>query len=276
VKAFLKAGILGEDGAERETITGTPQGGILSPLLSNIALSILDEHFAQAWEAMGTPNQRHRLRAKGFATYRLVRYADDFVVMVAGTKDHAEALLSEVAAVLGLMGLRLSESKTRIVHIDEGFDFLGWRIQRHQKRGTAKSFVYTYPAKKALASIVARVRALTHRSSPHPTLAALIHRLNPMLRGWCAYFRYGVSSATFGYLAQFTWRRVLHWLRKRHPRTGWKALRRRYLPGWQPTDQGVSLLDPGSVTIIRYRYRGTAIPTPWMSTGSESHSSTAA
>jgi RNA-directed DNA polymerase len=276
VKAFLKAGILGEDGVERETITGTPQGGILSPLLSNIALSILDEHFAQAWEAMGTPNQRHRRRAKGLSTYRLVRYADDFVVMVAGTKDHAEALLPEVAEVLGLMGLRLSEAKTRIAHIDEGFDFLGWRIQRHQKRGTVKSFVYTYPAKKALASIVSKVRALTHRSSPHPTLAALIHRLNSVLRGWCAYFRYGVSSATFGYLAQFTWRRVLHWLRKRHPRTGWKTLRRRYLPGWRPTDQGATLLDPSTVTIIRYRYRGTAIPTPWASEGSESHSSTAA
>jgi RNA-directed DNA polymerase len=77
VKAFLQAGILGEDGVERDTITGTPQGGILSPLLSNIALSVLDDHFAEAWEAMGnSSSQRQARRRKGLATYRLVRYAD--------------------------------------------------------------------------------------------------------------------------------------------------------------------------------------------------------
>ncbi|HXP14597.1 MAG TPA: reverse transcriptase domain-containing protein, partial [Actinomycetes bacterium] len=84
VKAFCKAGILSEDGIERDTSTGTPQGGILSPLLANIALSVLDEHAAQAWAASGTPMQRHRRRQRGEATWRLVRYADDFVVMVAG------------------------------------------------------------------------------------------------------------------------------------------------------------------------------------------------
>jgi RNA-directed DNA polymerase len=79
VKAFLKAGILGEDGVERDTTTGTPQGGILSPLLSNIALSVLDEYFAKAWEAMGkNSSQRQWRRRKGLATYRLVRYADLF------------------------------------------------------------------------------------------------------------------------------------------------------------------------------------------------------
>src|SRR5512132_2689718 len=77
VKAFCKAGILSEDGIERDTSTGTPQGGILSPLLANIALSVLDEHAAQAWAASGTPMQRHRRRRRGEATWRLVRYADD-------------------------------------------------------------------------------------------------------------------------------------------------------------------------------------------------------
>ncbi len=128
VKAFLKAGILTQDGAERDTITGTPQGGILSPLLANVALSVLDEHFAEAWQAMGDSSARHRRRRKGLATYRLVRYADDFVVLVNGTRAHAEVLREETAAVLRPMGLRLSEAKTRIVHVDEGFDFLGFRI----------------------------------------------------------------------------------------------------------------------------------------------------
>ena len=114
VKAFLTAGILGEDGVERDTSSGTPQGGILSPLLSNIALSVLDEHVAKAWQAMGTESQRHARRKRGEATWRLVRYADDFVVMVAGTHAHAQALRDEVAGVLATMGLRLSDAKTRV------------------------------------------------------------------------------------------------------------------------------------------------------------------
>ena len=159
---------------------------------------------------------------RGLATYRLVRYADDFVVLVAGTRAHAEALRDEVAAVLAPMGLRLSEEKTRIVHIDEGFDFLGFRIQRQPKRGTGKRFVYTYPSKKALASVKAKVRALTRGATNHP-LAVLLHRLNPVLRGWTNYFRHGVSKATFSYLRAFTWRRVVCWLRHKHRRAELEA-----------------------------------------------------
>jgi RNA-directed DNA polymerase len=181
VKAFLKAGILSEGGDERNTDAGTPQGGILSPLLANIALSLLDEHFAEAWEAMGDRSARNYRRRKGLATYRLVRYADDWVVLVAGTRAHAESLRDKVAELLRPMGLRLSEEKTKIVHIDEGFDFLGFRIQRHPKRGSGKRFVYTYPSKKALASITAKVRSTTKGATDQP-LSVLLHRLNPMLR----------------------------------------------------------------------------------------------
>src|ERR1019366_6166942 len=93
VKAFLKAGILSEDGVRRDTIAGTPQGGILSPLLANIALSVLDEHFVEAWERFGDSSaKRQHHRHKGLPTYRLVRYADDFVVVVAGTRADAESL----------------------------------------------------------------------------------------------------------------------------------------------------------------------------------------
>ena len=266
VKAFLRAGILSEDGQLRNTVTGTPQGGILSPLLANIALSVLDEHFAQGWQTVsGTTYQRTKRRRSGLANYRIVRYADDFVVLVAGTEAHAQALREEVAAVLAPMGLRLSEAKTRVCHIDEGFDFLGFRIQRKRKRGTNKRVVYTYPSKKALASIVGRVRALTRRAS-HPTLAVLLRQLNPVLRGWCAYFRYGVSKATFGYLNLYSWNRVVRWIRKRHNRAKWAVLLRRYLPGWHPTEDGVTLFEPRAVTVSRYRYRGDRIPSPWAST----------
>jgi RNA-directed DNA polymerase len=263
VKAFCKAGILTEAGQVQDTITGTPQGGILSPLLANIALSVLDEHFAEAWQqTMGTNAQRRTRKARGLARYRLVRYADDFVVMVAGTRADAEALKGEAAAVLAPMGLRLSEAKTRITHIDEGLDFLGYRMQRHQKRGTAKRYVYTYPSKNALQAIKAKVRTISRQNRNQP-LAVLLHRLNLALRGWCVYFRHGCSARTFRYLGQFTWERTLKWLRRKHPNATWKQLRRRYLPGWWPTDGSVVLANPEKVTIIRYRYRGTAIPTPW-------------
>src|SRR4030095_16392043 len=102
-------------------------------------LSVLDEHFAAAWQAWGSESRRHRLRRKGTATYRLVRYADDFVVMVSGTRADTEALRTEVSAVIQPMGLRLSEEKTVITHIEEGFDFLGWRIQRQTSRGTVSA-----------------------------------------------------------------------------------------------------------------------------------------
>jgi RNA-directed DNA polymerase len=259
VAAFLRAGILGEDGVERDTATGTPQGGILSPLVANIALSVLDEHFVAAWAAMGaTGGARRWRRHKGLATYRLVRYADDFVVLVAGTREHAEA-----AAVLAPMGLRLSEEKTRIVHIDEGFDFLGFRIVRQRKRGSGKRAIYTYPAKNSLAEIKAKVRTMT-QGATDLSLMSLLHRLNPVLRGWTAYFRHGVSKATFSYLRAFVWRRVICWLRHKNRRANWKQLRQRYLSGWWwPAEDEVVLFNPAAVTVSRYRYRGAHIPSPW-------------
>ena len=112
-----------------------------------------------------------------------------FVIIIGGTRNHAEALREEVAAVLAPMGLRLSADKTRICHIDEGFDFLGWRIQRRAWRSRTgnKKTIYTYPSKKALASIVGKVRRLTRRKH-HRTLSDLLRRLNPVLRGWCNQF----------------------------------------------------------------------------------------
>jgi RNA-directed DNA polymerase len=264
IKAFLCAGVLSEDGVRRDTKMGTPQGGILSPLLANIALAVLDDHFADAWQRdMATRSQRETRRKHGGATYRLVRYADDFVVMVSGTKAHAEDLRDEVAAVLSPMGLRLSEEKTMIVHIDDGFDFLGFRIQRQTKRGSNKAFVYTWPSKKSLASIKAKVKAITKQGTNNP-LSVLLRQLNGVLRGWTTYFRHGVSKATFAYLHQYTWLRVVGWLRRKHRRANWGFLRRRYLPNrWWPEHDGMALFDCRAAPVTRYRYRGAKIPTPW-------------
>jgi len=266
VTAFLKAGVLSEDQANRNTITGTPQGGILSPCLANIALTVLDEHFARKWEALGPYWKRAKLRRQGVPTHRLVRYADDFVVMVGGARADAEALWDEVSMVLAPIGLRLSAEKTRVCHIDEGFDFLGYRIQRRSWRGRGgKKAVYTYPSKKALASVIGKVRSLTHRNK-HRTLAALLRKLNPVLRGWCNYFRHGVSARTFAYLDHYAWWRVVWWMRKRHDGLNWSTLSRRQLPGWEIRDGQVKMFRPNKVAIERYRYRGEQIMTPWAST----------
>src|SRR3990172_8101191 len=129
-------------------------------------------------------------------------------------------------------------------------------------RGTGRRYVYTYPSKAALAAVKAKVRAATRGASDQP-LHILVHRLNPVLRGWTAYFRHGVSKATFNYLRAFVWRRVICWLRHKHPRASWRELRRRYLPEWWPQENDVVLFNPGAVAVTRYRYRAARIPSPW-------------
>jgi RNA-directed DNA polymerase len=188
--------------------------------------------------------------------------ARPYVVLVAGTRADAASLREEVAVVLAEMGLRLSEAKTRIAHLDEGFDFLGFRIQRHRKRGSTRRHLYTYPSKAALAAIKTKVRTATREGKNEP-LAILLGRLNPVLRGWTNYFRHGVSKATFNYLRAFVWRRVVCWLRHKHPTMTWRELRRRYLPGWWPAQGETVLVDPTRVQVTRYRYRGDRIPSPW-------------
>jgi RNA-directed DNA polymerase len=268
VKAFLKAGVMTETGNREETPKGTPQGGILSPLLANIALSVLDEHFDRQWrEHMGTPTQRGRRKRHGLGKWRFIRYADDFVVMVSGTKEHAEALRSEVAEVLAPMGLRLSPEKTRVVHIDEGFDFLSFTIRRLRKRGTNQYRVYTTPSAKAVKVIKGKIREKTYRSTRVLQLDELLLSLNRTLRGWANYFRYGVSKSVFAAVDQFTWHRIMRWVRMKYKgrhRLTMKELRRRFCDeGWRFAHNGVVFTGAASVTVTRYRYRGSTIPTPW-------------
>jgi RNA-directed DNA polymerase len=270
VKAFLKAGILGEDGTLRDSRTGAPQGGILSPLLSNVALSVLDEDIDQI---PGGPRSTRVERAKrkrhGQANYRLIRYADDWLLLVTGAREHAVEMRDRAAAVLAPMGLRLSEEKTKITHIDEGVDFLGWRIQRHRKRGTNRRHIYWYPSRKAVTAVTGKVKMLCRRMDTNQPLDALLRQLNPALRGWCAYFRPGMSARTFSYLRFYLWGRVIGWLRRKHRRATWKELRRRYCGGrWWPSGHELRMFDPARVRTTRYPYRGVlGIRSPWATTG---------
>ena len=157
-----------------------------------------------------------------------------------------------------------------------GSIFLGWRIQRHDRRSrTGKKAIYTYPSKKALASVVDKVRSLTRRAQ-NRMLADLLRRLNPTLRGWCNYFRHGVSSRTFNYVDYYAFGRIIGWLRHRHPGLNMHTLVRRYLPGWRISDEGIEMFRPNKVNIERYRYRGANIPTPWTSTATTGSSAPAA
>ncbi|HTX83939.1 MAG TPA: group II intron reverse transcriptase/maturase [Streptosporangiaceae bacterium] len=267
VKAFLKAGLLTELGDHQDTHTGTPQGGILSPLLANIALSVLDEHLHRPWQPggdMSSTEQRRARRRHGLPTWRVIRYADDFVVLVHGCRDDVEKLREDITQVLEPLGLRLSPAKTRIAHLSEGFDFLGFHIRWRRKRGTSNWYAYTFIATRPIRSLKAKIRALTRRSSQQPP-GDVLKRLNQTLRGWASYFKHAVCKHTLNNLHHFAWWRVVRWLKTLH-RWSWKAVRRAlHAPHgrWQVMADGIELFNIASVPVYRYQYRGSKIPSPW-------------
>jgi RNA-directed DNA polymerase len=206
---------------------------------------------------------------------------------VHGRRDDVEAVREDLADVLGPLGLRLSPAKTRVVHMNEGFDFLGFRIQRRRKRGTNQWYVYTFIADRPLKAVKAKIRGLTHKVSQADP-RTILTRINQILRGWVNYFRHAVCKHTLNHLRHFVNWRIMRWLMKLH-RWRWGELRRQFttpsgrwlmkLHRWRwgelrrqfttPSGRwlplavdGIELFNPASVPVTRYRYRGT-IPTPW-------------
>jgi RNA-directed DNA polymerase len=267
VKAFLKAGVLTELGEHRDTLTGTPQGGILSPLIFNVAMSALDEHVMQPWKpggAMSTPGKRAYRRSRARPVWRMVRYADDFVILVDGTRADTQALREDVAQVLAPLGLRLSPAKTQVVHMSDGFSFLGFRIRWKRKRGSGKWYVYTFIDDRPLRSVKAKIRALTHKTSQQD-LAYVLTRLGQIMRGWANYFKHAVAKRTLSKLDAFTWWRLVRMLRTRN-RWNWAQVRRHLKAAngrWVIAAGGVEYFRIQSVTVSRYAYRGNKIPRPW-------------
>jgi RNA-directed DNA polymerase len=154
-------------------------GGVVSPLLANIALSVLDEHVMAPWKpggTMSTSGKRAYRRSKGRPTWRIIRYADDFLILVHGSREDTEAIREDVADKLVPLGLRLSPAKTQVVHMSDGFDFLGFRIRWKRQRGSNKWYVYTFIADRPVRSVKAKIRALTHKTSQWD-LAYLLTRL---------------------------------------------------------------------------------------------------
>jgi RNA-directed DNA polymerase len=265
IRKFLAAGVMSELGTVAATPSGTPQGAILSPLLANVALSVLDRHFEEAWQAHNGPGGRWRHRARGHATYRLVRYADDFLVLVAGSHAQAEAIKEQTAEFMAEhLRLMLSPEKTAITHVDDGFDFLGWRVTRWHKPGRAPVAI-TFPSDRAVADIKHRIKTLTKSNTVNLSLDELIHALNPILRGWTSYHRHGAAKRCFGYLSYYLWWRVVRWLRRKYPHLTWKQIKRRYWGRDWTSPEGTRLHWPAEVKVTRYR--GRRNPSPWAASG---------
>jgi Group II intron, maturase-specific domain len=233
-----------------------------------LALSALDEHLTAPWKNGGTMSTEYRRaarRRKGLPTWRIVRYADDFAVLINGSGHDAEALREQIAGVLAGPGLRFSEAKTRVTHMSEGFSFLGFRIKWRRKRGTSKHYVCTFIDDRPVRSLKAKIRALTPRTS-QLDLEYVLTRLNQVMRGWANYFRHAVAKDTFGMLDYFAWWRVIRMLMERH-HWRWKDVRRWLVSptgSWRPISAGETELRPiAAIPVTRYRYRGSQIPSPW-------------
>lgn len=207
LRAWLRAGVF-EGGVVSDTEAGTPQGSPISPLLANVALHVLDEAWEKSGRRLGT----------------LVRYCDDFVVLCP-TRERAEAARALAAHTLAELGLRLHPDKTRIVCLrrgEDGFDFLGFHhrmVESRKRRG--RFYLQKWPSARAMASIRAKVRERTARRFAGLELVHVVANLNPVLRGWGAYFRYGNSTRKFAAVDQHVNQRMAKLASVKHGLPGW-------------------------------------------------------
>jgi RNA-directed DNA polymerase len=210
LRVMLRAGVM-QDGRVRRPVTGTPQGGVVSPLLANVYLHQVD----RAWS-----EDEHGV---------LVRYADDAVVMCT-SREQAEAALARLTVLLGELGLEPKLAKTRIVALvegGEGLDFLGFHnrlVRGRTPRSAHLTFLARWPARKAVRHARDRIRAITARSRLLVPVEQIVDELNLFLRGWAGYFRYGNSALLLGQIRNYALRRLALWLSKRGNRRrawGW-------------------------------------------------------
>jgi len=200
VRQWLEAGVM-EESTISKMVAGTPQGGVISPLLSNIYLHVLDVLWTRHSAPLG----------------ELVRYADDFVVM-SRTKKDCELAEQRVRVILARLGLELHPDKTRRVELydgKEGFDFLGCHLHKRlsgkllEEKGKCLYFLQRWPSRRAMKQIRQRVKELTLRSRCHADLRDVIADLNPVLRGWGQYFRTGNAARCFNQIDGYVWKRLV-------------------------------------------------------------------
>ena len=220
---FLRAGVM-EGKRRMETRQGVPQGGIISPLFSNVYLTELDRYMERYTALSHAEKTRRRQRGQG--NYVYLRYADDFAVLCNGTKAQAQALKEELTCFLKeTLKLELSWEKTKITHLNEGFEFLGFRIVRNpgHKGMTTKVLIPQKAVKQVRAKIARTTAPTTHRDSVNTTILAL----NRLIGGWCRYYQYtSCASSIFSQVEYFTFWRMAHWLGRKYQRTMPIVLRR--------------------------------------------------
>ena len=219
LRQWLEAGVM-EDGVVSRVVAGTPQGGVISPLLSNIYLHVLDKLWMRHSAPLGT----------------LVRYADDFVVMC-NTRKQCEQAEQRIRVILERLGLELHPDKTRRVELydgKQGFDFLGCHLHKRlsgtllEKKGQRLYFLQRWPSQRAMQRIRQRVKEQTPRSRCHADLREVIADLNPVLRGWGQYFRTGNAHRKFLHVDGY----VVDRLRDLRVQRAGRGLRRGQVAGW--------------------------------------------
>jgi group II intron reverse transcriptase/maturase len=226
IEAFLKAGIM-EDQLFRHTEVGTQQGGTLSPLLANAYLHQFDLWWWNRYGSM-TRNERRRRRRRGLGHPILIRYADDWVLLWNGDKAGALRLKDEARTFLQQeLKLELSEKKTLVTHVNDGFCFLGFDIRRVQG-WEGKPVVLVRPSEKSVRKLKAKIKALTRRNTSHEPVWYKVLQLNQILRGWSAYYQHVNAKATFSKLDWWVMDRMFLWARKKHGRPSWRAINAKY------------------------------------------------
>ena len=214
---MLRAGVL-EDLQYAEMNEGTPQGGVISPLLANVYMHRLDEWMYYRFHALSTTTRTARRRRGEIAAVRHIRYADDFVVLLRDA-EHAETLKREMTDFISQeLKMKLSDEKTTIVHASEGFDFLGVRTFIAPRRSNPdKLLPYQVPAKKSVKAYRQKVRELTHPNLDYLPPGERIRALNWLIEGWANYHRWGNAKETFAELSWWTIKRVHAMLRRYAP-----------------------------------------------------------
>ena len=222
---FLRAGLM-DDGLFTRTKEGTPQGGVLSPLLANIYLNRFDHWFAER-AMLGNGHARTRHRQAGHANFQMVRYCDDFLVFSNGTKLETEAFKAEMKAWLAdELKLTLSEAKTAITHYTDGVNFLGFTLKKTPSLRSGEEVVVHYPSTESVQRAIRHITDLTGRTDVFKSREDKIEALNHFLRGWGEYFRHASASRQLSYVEHHTYLRMWKWLvEKEGVQHGWRRIK---------------------------------------------------
>jgi RNA-directed DNA polymerase len=221
IKRWLKMGYIEQDMLHKTT-EGTPQGSIVSPLLANIALCGMEEEIGIFYRKTHKSNGRYKIDPK--CKIGRILYADDFVI-VTETKEQAESMYQKLNPYLQKRGIKLSEDKTRVTHIESGFDFLGFSLRQYKTEQGNKLLIK--PSKDSIRKAKSKIKDTFAVMRGRP-VKELIRVLNPIIRGYGQYWKHVVSKKTFGYIDNYVFLKIRKHLRQLHPRKSWKWINKRY------------------------------------------------